>query len=102
MLKKWFLNRLHTIMKHNDYSEEMLTTSVCNAKDKWTPCDLIAREYLNNGGGSSKGFLGIPCSECKKCYEYMCENRLELVELDYVNEKAWNNSGFPLWSNYNF
>ena len=102
MIKKWFLNRLKTIMEHNEYEQEWLTESVCNEHEKWTPCDLIAREYLNNGCGSSKGFLGITPSECRKCYDYMKEHKDYLVENDLVNEKAWNNSGFPLWSNYNF
>ena len=96
------MNRLHTIMEHNEYSKEMLTVAVCEPKDKWTPCDLIAREYLNNGGGSAKGFLGISCSECGKCYDYMVENREELIANDMISKDAWNNSGLRLWSNYNF
>lgn len=101
-LAKWFQNRLNTIMVHNHFEEEWLTVDVCEKEGKWTPCDLIAREYLNNGGGSSKGFLGITPSECCKCYDYMKEHKDYLVENDLVNEKAWNNSGFPLWNNYNF
>ena len=101
-MKKWFLNRLKTIMNHNEYKEDWLTTEKCTPEDKWTPCDLIAREYLNNGGGSAKGFLGILPSECKRCYYYMCEIKQELIDSDMINEKAWNNFGFPLWNNYNF
>lgn len=100
MLEKWFLNRIQTIMKHNDYREDMITTKVCNEEGKWTPCDLIAREYLNNGGGSAKGFLGISRSECNKCYDYMCENRDELIDLDYVSQEGWNNWGIKLWQDY--
>ena len=102
MIKKWFMNRLATIMKHNGYKDNMLTVEECEKRGKWTPCDLIAREYLNNGGGSSKGFLGLSTSECIKCYHYMCEVKQEMIQLHMVSEKAWNSSGFPLWNNHNF
>lgn len=102
MIKKWFLNRLNTIMEHNDYPKDCITVEKCNAIDRWTPADLIAREYLNNGGGSAKGFLGISRAECIKCYDYMCEIKEELIKLDLISEEAYNNSGFRLWSNYNF
>ena len=102
MLKKWFMNRLHTIMEHNDYEEDWLDVETCDANGKWTPCDLIAREYLNNGGGSAKGFLGITRSTCITCYDYMQEVKDELIQLNMISKEAWNNSGFPLWHDYNF
>ena len=101
-MTKWFENKLKTIMSHNEYKEDWLKASVCDAYDKWTPCDLIAREYLNNGGGSAKGFLGILPSECIKCYKYMCEIKSELIENDMISKDAWNNFGITLWTNYNF
>lgn len=101
-LDKWFKNRLQTIMKHNDYEEDWLDATTCERADKWTPCDLIAREYLNNGCGSAKGFLGLMPSEAEKAYAYMCQNKKYLVENDLVSEEAWNNSGFSLWKNYGF
>lgn len=101
-MKKWFENRLKTIMEHNNYASDMLTVEKCEVKGKWTPCDLIAREYLNNGGGSSKGFLGITRAECIKCYRYMQEIKEELLTKNMISEVAWNNSGCPLWYNYNF
>ena len=101
-LAKWFKNRLRTIMTHNGYMEDMLDVDTCEEQNKWTPIDLIAREYLNNGGGSAKGFLGITPSECCKCYDYICENKDYIVANHLVSEKAWNNSGFPLWSEYDY
>ena len=101
-LAKWFKNRLRTIMTHNGYMEDMLDVDTCEEQNKWTPIDLIAREYLNNGGGSAKGFLGITPSECCKCYDYICENKDYIVANRLVSEKAWNNSGFPLWSEYDY
>jgi hypothetical protein len=59
MTEKTFKSYLKKVMEHNDYTSDMTTVDVCNEKDKWTPCDLILREYYNNGGGSAKGFLGI-------------------------------------------
>ena len=101
-LAKWFINRLNTIKKHNRYESDWNTTEICNTHDKWTPCDLIAREYLNNNGGSAKGFLGISRAECIRCYDYMVKNRNALISMDYVNAEAWNNSGITLWKHYNF
>ena len=101
-LARWFKNRLKTIMKHYGYGEEQITAKECDKTNNWTPCDLIAREYLNNGGGSARGFLGISPSECVRCYDYMCENNDYLIMNDLVNERATNNSGFTLWTNWNF
>lgn len=99
-LPKWFQNRLHTIMEHNDYSEEMITTVECDKHDKWTPTDLVLREYYNNGGGSARGFLGITRRECIRCYEFIKEHQSELREMNYYNEKGINNWGFTLWTNW--
>ena len=101
-MKKSFENTLKKIMEHNDYPEGAITVKICNELEKWTPCDLIAREYLNNGGGSAKGFLGILPYQCVNAYKYMCEIKEELIEKDMINKKAWNNFGFPLWDNYEF
>lgn len=101
-LPLWFRNRLTTVIKHNEYEDDWLTTDVCNEHDKWTPCDLILREYLNNNGGSSRGFLGITRSECKRCYDFIRENKKELIDRNYINREGWNNSGLTLWKNWNF
>ena len=99
-LPRWFMNRLHTIMKHNDYSEDMLTVEKCNEHDMWTPTDLILRECYNNGGGSSQGFLGISRSECIRCYEFIKENQVLLQDMNYYNDTGISNWGFKLWTNY--
>ena len=100
MLAKWFINRLQKVMEHNEYDNDMLTTKECTPRDRWTPTDLILREYYNNGGGSAMGFLGLTRADCIKCYNYIYEHQKELVEMDYINENGYNNCGFPLWSNY--
>lgn len=101
-MKRWFLNRLKTIAEHNKYPEGAFTVKECNKINYWTPADLIAREVLNNCGGSAKGFLGISRAECLKCYDYMKSIKQELIDKDFINEKGYNNSNFPLWYNYNF
>ena len=101
-MEKWFINTLKKVMAHNDYEEYWLTAKECDKVGKWTPCDLIAREYLNNGCGSAKGFLGITPNTCLKAYKYMCEIKKELIDSDYISIDAWNNSSFMLWTDYNF
>lgn len=103
MLKKqkWFMNKLKKIMEHCEYTPEMITVVECDKKDKWTPCDLVMREYYNNGCGSAKGFLGIYPYECKQLADYIKENQEELRQMNYYNKKGISNFGFTLWDNYN-
>lgn len=100
MTQKQFENTIKAIMKHNEYSEDMITESVCDAKDKWTPCSLILREYYNNGCGSAKGFLGITPQRCENAYHYIIDHKEELISKNMINKDGWNNSGFSLWKDY--
>lgn len=100
--EKTFKNTIKQVMEHNDYKPSWTTTVKCNEAKKWTPCDLIIRETLNNGGGSAKGFLGIDKKRCLNAYEYICAHKVELIDLDLINKEGWNNWGISLWSNYNF
>ena len=102
-LPTWFKNRLKTIMKHNDYPDDALTVAVCEKfppTGKWTPCDLILREYYNNGCMSARGFLGLKPSECHRCYLFIKEHQEELRKMDYYSEIGYNNSGILLWANW--
>ena len=89
-------------MEHNEFTEDMITVKVCDDKGKWTPCDLIIREELNNGGGSAKGFLGLTTADCHKCYHFLVENKELAKEMDLVSEKGINNFGFLLWNNWSY
>lgn len=100
-LARWFVNRLTTIMEHNNYNGSF-TVEKCNQQGQWTPTDLIIREWLNNGGGSSKGFLGITKAQCRDCFEYIKTNKKIFIDNELINQKGWNNYGFVLWTNYNF
>lgn len=101
-LEQWFKDLLAKVMEHNDYPNDCLDYKTCNTINSWTPADLIVREYLNNGGGSAQGFLGITTEECQKCYDYIVENKEYFIYNDLVNERATNNSGWELWFNWNF
>lgn len=102
LTKTQFDNRIKKVMEHNGYSEEMRTVKACEEKGYWTPVDLIIREWLNNGGGSSKGFLGLTRAECRDCYNYAARHKDELIEENLVSESATNNFGLHLWSNYGY
>ena len=97
-IPRWFMNRLETVRVHNDYTKEMLTVEKCEKLDKWTPCDLIYREYLNNGGGSAKGFLGLTPAECRRAANFIAEHINALVDFDLLSRKGWNNCGIILWN----
>lgn len=102
MIKQWFKNRLKSIMSYYKYNEEELTVEGALKHNHWTPTDLIIREYLNNGGGSAKGFLNMTRAECIKCYDYICDNKKEIISLNWVNKNGYNNCNFPLWKDYDF
>lgn len=101
MIKKWFINRLKTIMADNEIKDEEMFVEGAEKNGHWTPTDLILREEYNNGGGSAKGFLGISTAECHKCYHYIKENQEELKKLGYYSEVGINNWGITLWTNWN-
>ena len=98
--EKWFMDTLKRIMKFNEYSKEMITVEECTKKDRWTPVDLVLREYYNNGCGSSIGFLGIRSSTCLKLYDYIQDNLEDIISKDMINETGRSNWGFTLWTNY--
>ena len=101
-MEKWFEKTMQDVMAHNDYNETMTTVKECDKQNMWTPIDLIIREYLNNGGGSAKGFLGISPDRCIRAYQYACTIKPYLIENDLINKEGFNNHGFKLWSNYEF
>jgi len=100
-MEKWFEKTIKDVAAHNEHGDA-ITVAECDKLSIWTPCDLIIREYLNNGAGSAKGFLGISPARCIKAYNYAKTIKAELIEKNLINKEAWNNSGFPLWDNYDF
>ena len=98
--EKQFNNIIKKVMKHNEYTDDMITDEICSSKGKWTPIDLIMREYYNNGCGSARGFLGTTPYECKRAADYIIEHQQEFKEKEMYSREGFNNSGFQLWSNY--
>ena len=101
-MKKSLQTLIEKVMTHNNYQNNQITATECDKIDRWTPVDLIIREYLNNGGGSAKGFLGIQPYQCRKAYEELKQIKQELIDKDLIHKDAWNASGFTLWTDYNF
>ena len=97
MEKKDFDKIIAQVKKHNDYGKDWDTVKECEKHGKWTPVDLICREYLNNGGGSARGFLGITPKKCEDAYHYIVDHNQEIYEQGLLHQEGWNNSGFPLW-----
>lgn len=97
-----FENRIQKVFKANPELEGKRTVSDCNTINRWTPIDLIIREYLNNGGGSAPGFLGMTRRQCYECMDYIRANKKELIKADLINADGCNTAGIPLWNHYNF
>ena len=97
-LPLWFRNRIKKVMVHNDYDDHFLYAKNADRAGLWSPLDLILREYYNNGGGSSKGFLGIPKAECVRCHDYAVANQDGLH--DFYSKRGANNWGITLWDDY--
>lgn len=64
--------------------------------EHWTLADLFARQWLNN---LSDGFNMV---NVKQMYNLLCKHKQLLINNNMINEVAWNNSGYPLWDEYNF
>jgi hypothetical protein len=65
-------------------------------EEEWTLADLFIRQLLNNGGD------GFDMIRVRQMYVLLCLHKHLLIENNMVSEKAWNNSGYPLWGGYNF
>jgi hypothetical protein len=64
--------------------------------ENWTIADLFIRQWLNNGGN------GFGMRDVRNMYMFLCEHKEELIEYELINKDGFNNSGFPLWKNYEF
>lgn len=98
----WFRNTLKKVMEYLSYEDGWVYVEESDKHGKWSPVDLILREYFNNGCGSSRGFLGITSARCEKAAEYIRSNKDLIMACGLVSKDGWNNVGNPLWSNYGF
>ena len=92
----WFVDILKKVYETGYYEDEELVEN----NGSYTPVDLIARECLNNGGGSYMGFFGISEDECVSAFGYIVEHQDELAELHLYSKDGYNNFGCQLWSDY--
>ena len=64
--------------------------------EKWTLADLYIRQWLNNGCD------GFGMTHVGDIYDVLVEHKDLLIANDMVSKDARNNSGFPLWNDYNY
>lgn len=64
--------------------------------DYWTMADLFIRQWLNNGGN------GFGMVNVDYMYSLLKEHKDLLIKENMVSKRGANNSGFPLWNDYNF
>jgi hypothetical protein len=77
--------------------EEFLHTQSIHPTDKsWTIADLFIRQYLNNFCD------GFGMKNVEAVYYYLLEHKADLIKYNLISKNGWNNSGYPLWSDYNF
>ena len=65
-------------------------------KNSWSIADLFIRQWLNN---MSDGFNMV---RVKEMYRMLCDNKHVLIDNNLVSRDGQNNSGYPLWENYDF
>ena len=62
---------------------------------KWTLADLFVRQYLNNMCD------GFGLSNVYEVYKYLVEHKQDLIRYNLLSKDGRNNSGYPLWKDYN-
>jgi hypothetical protein len=71
-------------------------TPITIHEDYWTMADLFIRQWLNNG---SDGFDMV---NVEHVYDILVNHKDLLISENMVSKSGLNNSGFPLWVDYNF
>jgi hypothetical protein len=89
---KKLLKDLDIEMKEIYSKEENQTVN----DERWTLADLFIRQWLNNGSN------GFGMKRVKANYEWLKTIKSELIKYNLISKDGFNNSGFPLWENYNF
>ena len=84
---------INFMLSNYDYEGEKVFT--VNGKI-WTLADLFIRQFLNN---MCDGFGLLNVYEV---YNYLVLNKEYLIRYDLVSKDGFNNSGYPLWKDYNF
>jgi hypothetical protein len=94
MNKKDIIDKLlESFIDKEEYSKPIYHT--VNDK-KYTLADLMIRQFLNNG---CDGFDMVNVGEN---YGWLLSIKDDLIKYNLISKNAKNNSGFPLWNNYDF
>ncbi len=88
-------NHLLTNWEQPSYNPP-ITATEAKQRDKWSLADLFIRQWLNNGGD------GFCMKNVEEMYNYLVENKDDVIKFDLVSKDGWNNSSFPLWGNFHF
>jgi hypothetical protein len=72
------------------------TTPITINDDYWTMADLFIRQWLNNGSD------GFDMENVEHVYKVLKDHKDLLISENMVSKSGFNNSGFPLWTDYNF
>ena len=64
--------------------------------EHWTLADLFIRQWLNNG------WDGFGMVNVESMFDLLSKHRQLLIDNNMLSKDGYNNSGFPLWKNYNF
>ena len=84
------------LLKNCEDEKEYKDPIYHNVNDKkWTIAELFIRQWLNNGCD------GFGMENVHEVYDYLVEHKAQLIEYNLLSESGVNNSGFPLWENYN-
>ena len=84
---------MDTLIKNTDGSLQAPSKPTEKA---WSLPDLFIRQYLNNLVD------GFHMNNVYEMYMYLLSKKNTLIELGMISAEGWNNSGYPLWTNYNF
>lgn len=76
-----------------EYAKEIYHTE---NPSKWTIADLFIRQFLNNGVN------GFGMTRVLENYLWLKSIKQKLITYKLVSRDATNNSGLPLWNNYDF
>jgi hypothetical protein len=79
----------------NEKSYKDLPPVLENDKD-WTMSDLFIRQFLNNGSD------GFGLENVAFVYGVLLKHKDLLIEEKMISKDGKNNSGFSLWTDYNF
>ncbi len=90
---------METIIKPllKNCEEWLIICHTVHPNDKsWTIADLFIRQFLNNCCD------GFGMRNVEKMYYFLLKHKSDLIKYNLISKNGYNNSGYPLWSDYNF